>query len=52
MYKNIPFVIDTGFGVTFKLREAGVNVSTLKYIFITHHHSDHNVIEIQKYFPE
>ena len=43
MFKNIPFVIDTGFGVTFKLREAGVNLSTLKYIFITHHHSDHNL---------
>jgi ribonuclease BN (tRNA processing enzyme) len=43
MYKNIPFVIDTGFGVTFKLRDAGVNLSTLKYIFITHHHSDHNL---------
>jgi len=43
VYKNIPFVIDTGFGVTFKLREAGINLPTLKYIFITHHHSDHNL---------
>ena len=41
VYKNIPFVIDTGYGVTFKLREAGINLSTLKYIFITHLHSDH-----------
>src|SRR5689334_19288779 len=42
-YKGIHFVIDAGFGVTFKLRDAGINLSTLKYIFITHHHSDHNL---------
>jgi len=41
VYKNVPFVIDTGYGATFKLREAGINLSTLKYIFITHLHSDH-----------
>lgn len=41
VYKNIPFVIDTGYGTTFKLKEAGVNLSTLKYVFITHLHSDH-----------
>jgi ribonuclease BN (tRNA processing enzyme) len=43
VYKNIPVVIDTGFGVTFKLLDAGINLSLLKYIFITHHHSDHNL---------
>ena len=41
--KTVPFVIDTGYGVSFKLREAGINLSTLQYIFITHHHSDHNL---------
>jgi ribonuclease BN (tRNA processing enzyme) len=41
VYKNVPFVIDTGYGATFKLKEAGINLSTLKYIFITHLHSDH-----------
>jgi ribonuclease BN (tRNA processing enzyme) len=41
VYKNIPFVIDTGYGATFKLKEVGINLSTLKYIFITHLHSDH-----------
>ncbi len=41
IYKNIPCVIDTGYGASFKLREADVNLSTLKYIFITHLHSDH-----------
>ena len=43
MYKDIPFVIDTGYGVTFKLKEAGIRLPTLKHIFITHHHSDHNL---------
>ena len=43
MYKGVPFVIDTGYGVTFKLREAGISLPALKHIFITHHHSDHNL---------
>jgi ribonuclease BN (tRNA processing enzyme) len=41
VYKDMPFVIDTGYGTTFKLKEAGVNLAKLKYIFITHLHSDH-----------
>jgi len=41
VYNNIPFIIDTGYGTTFKLKESGINLSTLKYIFITHLHSDH-----------
>lgn len=43
VYKSIPIIIDTGFGVTFKLLDAGINLSSIKYIFITHHHSDHNL---------
>ena len=43
VYKSLPIVIDAGFGVTFKLLDAGVNLSSIKYIFITHHHSDHNL---------
>ena len=41
IYKDTPFVIDTGYGTTFKLREADLNMSRLRYIFITHLHSDH-----------
>jgi ribonuclease BN (tRNA processing enzyme) len=41
VYKNVPFVIDTGYGATFKLKEAGMNLAMLKYIFISHLHSDH-----------
>lgn len=41
VYKSMPFIIDTGYGATFKLKEAGINLATLKYIFISHLHSDH-----------
>jgi len=41
IYKNTPFIIDTGYGTTFKLKEAGINLASLKFIFITHLHSDH-----------
>lgn len=43
VYKNIPIVVDTGFGVTFKLLDAGIDLASIKHIFITHHHSDHNL---------
>jgi ribonuclease BN (tRNA processing enzyme) len=43
VFKNVPYVIDTGFGVTFKLKEAGISLTSLRHIFITHHHSDHNL---------
>ena len=43
VFKSLHVVIDTGFGVTFKLLDAGVNLALIKYIFITHHHSDHNL---------
>lgn len=43
VYNGVPYVVDTGYGVTFKLIEAGVPLARLRYIFITHHHSDHNL---------
>ena len=43
VYRNIPYVIDAGYGVTFKLIEAGLSLPALRHIFITHHHSDHNL---------
>lgn len=36
------YVIDCGDGVARQLVSAGVPLSTLRHIFITHHHSDHN----------
>ena len=43
VYRNVPYVIDAGYGVTFKLVEAGLPLPALRYVFITHHHSDHNL---------
>ncbi len=43
VYKGVPYVIDTGYGVTFKLVEARFSLPTLRHVFITHHHSDHNL---------
>jgi ribonuclease BN (tRNA processing enzyme) len=42
VYNNVPYVVDTGYGVSFKLVDAKFPLTALRYIFITHHHSDHN----------
>jgi ribonuclease BN (tRNA processing enzyme) len=42
VYDNVPYVIDTGYGVSFKLVAAKFPLPQLRYVFITHHHSDHN----------
>jgi ribonuclease BN (tRNA processing enzyme) len=42
VYNNVPYVIDTGYGVSFKLVAARFPLPALRYVFITHHHSDHN----------
>ena len=42
VYDNVPYVIDTGYGVSFKLIDAKLPLTALRYVFITHHHSDHN----------
>jgi ribonuclease BN (tRNA processing enzyme) len=42
VYDGVPYVIDTGYGVSFKLVEAKFPLGALRYVFITHHHSDHN----------
>src|SRR3979490_1026142 len=34
---------DCGEGVAHQLVRAGVALNTLRYVFITHHHSDHNL---------
>jgi ribonuclease BN (tRNA processing enzyme) len=40
---GIPYVIDCGDGVALQLVRAGIALDTLRYVFITHHHSDHNL---------
>jgi ribonuclease BN (tRNA processing enzyme) len=40
---DTPFVVDCGMGVSHQLVAAGVPLESVKYIFISHHHSDHNL---------
>ena len=40
---SVPYVVDCGSGVSQQLTRAGIALSTLRHIFITHHHSDHNL---------
>ncbi|QND73984.1 MBL fold metallo-hydrolase [Tardiphaga robiniae] len=40
---DTPLVIDCGMGVSRQLVNAGVPLPSVKYIFISHHHSDHNL---------
>ena len=43
MVNGTPFVVDCGMGVSHHLVAAGVPLESIKYIFISHHHSDHNL---------
>ena len=43
VYKGVPYIVDTGYGVTLKSIQAGMALPELRYVFITHHHSDHNL---------
>jgi ribonuclease BN (tRNA processing enzyme) len=43
MVNDTPFVIDCGMGVSHQFVNAGVPLEQVKYIFISHHHSDHNL---------
>ena len=43
LIRGVPYVVDCGLGVTDQLVRAGVPLPSLRHIFITHHHSDHNL---------
>lgn len=43
LINDVPYVIDCGYGTSRQLLAAGVSLNRLRYIFITHHHSDHNL---------
>ena len=43
MINDVPYLVDCGYGVTKQLITAGIALDRLRYIFITHHHSDHNL---------
>lgn len=40
---GVPYVVDCGYGTSRQLLAAGVPLETLRHVFITHHHSDHNL---------
>lgn len=41
LFNDAAYVVDCGDGVARQLAAAGVPLTTLRHIFITHHHSDH-----------
>ncbi len=43
VWNDVPYVIDAGYGVTFKLTDARIPLVALRHVFVTHHHSDHNL---------
>ena len=43
LINDVPCLIDCGYGVSRQMINAGVALNRLRYIFITHHHSDHNL---------
>jgi ribonuclease BN (tRNA processing enzyme) len=43
LINGTPYLIDCGYGASRQLMEAGVPPGALRYIFITHHHSDHTL---------
>ena len=40
---EVPYVVDCGDGVALQYVRAGFALDKLRHIFITHHHSDHNL---------
>lgn len=43
LINGVTYVVDAGYGTARRLLDAGASLETLRYIFITHHHSDHNL---------
>ncbi|HEV8428831.1 MAG TPA: MBL fold metallo-hydrolase [Pyrinomonadaceae bacterium] len=43
LINDVPYVVDCGYGTSKQLLATGAALNRLRYIFITHHHSDHNL---------
>lgn len=43
LINDVPYVVDCGYGTSRQLITAGVALNRIRYLFITHHHSDHNL---------
>ncbi len=42
LFNGAAYVVDCGNGVARQLRLAGVSLQSIRHVFLTHHHSDHN----------
>ena len=40
---DTPFIVDCGYGVSRQMMRAGLPLTSLRYVFVSHHHSDHNL---------
>lgn len=43
LINDVPYIVDCGYGVSRQLVSAGIALNRIRAIFITHHHSDHNL---------
>jgi ribonuclease BN (tRNA processing enzyme) len=43
LINGVTYVVDAGYGTSRHLLQANVPLESLRYLFITHHHSDHNL---------
>lgn len=43
LVNDVPFIVDCGYGVARQMIAAGVDPGRTRYIFLTHHHSDHTL---------
>jgi ribonuclease BN (tRNA processing enzyme) len=43
MINDVPYLVDCGYGTSKQLIAAGVALQSVRCVFITHHHSDHNL---------
>jgi len=43
LINRTPYLVDCAYGASRQLKAAGVTPNELRYVFITHHHSDHNL---------
>jgi ribonuclease BN (tRNA processing enzyme) len=41
LINGVPYVVDCGYGTSQQLLAAGIPLNSVRYIFVTHHHSDH-----------
>lgn len=43
LINDVPYVVDCGYGTSKQLLKAGVALNRVRYILVTHNHSDHNL---------